>query len=1098
MASRRESLIASAEKYLQKGRIESALADYMKVLDETPNDIGILNKVGDLLVRLNRHDESIPYFNRIAEHYSHDGFYVKAIAMYKKVNRLDPSKLEIYERLAELYSKQGLAQEAKSQYQVLADHYLKQDNTGGAVAIFQKMVQADPGNIQLHVKMADLLTQVRRVPDALKEYAIVAGMLRDRSAHAEAIQVYQKALKLAPDNVEILRSLVPLLVETGDAAGARGVLRRALETTPRSVPLFVMSAEAALAANDLADARNWATKAQAVDPDNEEVLGAAIRVHMKSRLPDLAVPAAAALAELNVRRGEVKKALGILVPIAKVSPENVDLLRKIVDISVKSGDEVFAVPYRSAIAEICRRQGMVAEAAEQLRICTRLVPDDAELRNRLAALEPLLAPPVAGPATARREAPVHDRAMTIPGDLIRPDFMAPPVPAPASALPVPGSAVPGAPAPVPGAGDEFEFDLDDESLGGAGLAAPARPAVSPAVPAAAPAPPAPPTVQPEATPEWPTSPPIEDDLEIVEAAEVAEILDEVPAPAPLPVPPPARSPAPAAWQELSSAEEFGFHVEDGAAAPAPVPDQVPLPLPQHVDPFEAMAAMDALDRMPEGSHLAIPASVVASKDLEELAIDEAVVETEVFRKYGLLEKAAEKLRPLVRDFPENVRAREKLFDLLIEQGKVRAARKEAEALKVLYDRLGGRPDRIRAMEGLLGESLDVPTRPAPPPRLEIPDFSGTPPVRPVRPVLPGDIDIPFVPKTLEVPRAARPRGPSALDEGLAQLDEMVRSGIRPTPTPPSGLPAHRRAPTPQVTMPIRPVPQAAARPTVDELGEVDFCLDQGMVVDAAERLQSLEARFPGDASLILRRDRLEGTKGSGDEDRPILQDLLAEDLESVLDAELGRALTDEMRREAVPAAGVDATRAAQADVRVDESALFSDEQEFFNLAEELQAEMKPDDLPEEPAMTQGSSAISLEAIFREFKKGVEQQLSPEDHETHYNLGIAYKEMGLTDEAIGEFQVASKDPQHAVECCSMLGLCFLEKGLPQLAIRWYKKGLETPSIKEEERLGLQYDLGSLFAELGDRDSAYRTFLEIYGTNASFRDVGDRLKELQVAP
>jgi len=295
-------------------------------------------------------------------------------------------------------------------------------------------------------------------------------------------------------------------------------------------------------------------------------------------------------------------------------------------------------------------------------------------------------------------------------------------------------------------------------------------------------------------------------------------------------------------------------------------------------------------------------------------------------------------------------------------------------------------------------------------------------------------------------------------------------------------------------MPPAP-PPSPARPSLEELGEFDFCLEQGMVVDAAERLQTLEARYPADASLRERRGRLEGSKGSGDESRPILQDLLAEDLESVLDAELGRALTDEMQRGAVPADGADSTRAAQSDLHVDESALFSDEQEFFNLAEELQSEMKPEGLPEQPTMDDGSRALSLEAIFREFKKGVEQQLSPEDHETHYNLGIAYKEMGLTEEAIGEFQAASKDPLHAVECCSMLGLCFLEKGLPQLAIKWYHKGLETPGIREEDRLGLQYDLASLFAELGDRDSAYKTFLEIYGTNASFRDVGERLKELR---
>ena len=84
-----------------------------------------------------------------------------------------------------------------------------------------------------------------------------------------------------------------------------------------------------------------------------------------------------------------------------------------------------------------------------------------------------------------------------------------------------------------------------------------------------------------------------------------------------------------------------------------------------------------------------------------------------------------------------------------------------------------------------------------------------------------------------------------------------------------------------------------------------------------------------------------------------------------------------------------------------------------------------------------------------FKKGVAEHLSPTDYDTHFNLGIAYREMGLLDEAIGEFQLASKDPKRAVECASMLGLCFLEKGMPQLAIKWYRKGLEMPEITAEE-------------------------------------------------
>src|SRR5207344_680802 len=99
----------------------------------------------------------------------------------------------------------------------------------------------------------------------------------------------------------------------------------------------------------------------------------------------------------------------------------------------------------------------------------------------------------------------------------------------------------------------------------------------------------------------------------------------------------------------------------------------------------------------------------------------------------------------------------------------------------------------------------------------------------------------------------------------------------------------------------------------------------------------------------------------------------------------------------------------------------------------------------------------LADIFKEFKKGVDKQLGKEDYDTRYNLGIAYKEMGLIDEAIAEFQLAAKDEARLLECASMLGICFLEKGMPKLAMKWFERGLKAPGRTEDEYAALRYDL-----------------------------------------
>jgi tetratricopeptide (TPR) repeat protein len=174
--------------------------------------------------------------------------------------------------------------------------------------------------------------------------------------------------------------------------------------------------------------------------------------------------------------------------------------------------------------------------------------------------------------------------------------------------------------------------------------------------------------------------------------------------------------------------------------------------------------------------------------------------------------------------------------------------------------------------------------------------------------------------------------------------------------------------------------------------------------------------------------------------------------------------------------------------------------EGFDLESELGGlfSAQPATAEESPA-TAGTDFgdAALADIFREFQKGVDRQLGKEDYETRYNLGIAYKEMGLVDEAIAEFQLAAKDESRLLECSSMLGICFLEKGMPKLAVKWFEKGLQTPGRSEDEYQALRYDLANAFEQSGEVERARATFLELYGQDSTFRDVADRVRQLGVS-
>src|SRR5882757_7808242 len=297
MAIQRDKIIANAEKLVAKGKIEPAIKEYERLLDDNPNDVNTLNRIDDLWVRINRNDEAVKIFGKIADHYSKDGFFLKAIAIYKKINKLDPSKLEIYAKLADLYAKQGLAMEAKSQYQVLADYYLKHGDPGNALVIYRKISELDPNSINVHVKLADLYSQNNQKAEALKEYDRVGRMLLKRSMLDEAVQVFKKALKIDAGNIELVESLVTALLEAKDYDNAIQIVQTSIESSSDNPRLLAIYGRILMAKGDVNGARAALERALS-------------RVANDSNVRE-------ALSDLYVRIGNADGALEMLLPIVE-------------------------------------------------------------------------------------------------------------------------------------------------------------------------------------------------------------------------------------------------------------------------------------------------------------------------------------------------------------------------------------------------------------------------------------------------------------------------------------------------------------------------------------------------------------------------------------------------------------------------------------------------------------------------------------------------------------------------------------------------------------------------------------------------------------
>ncbi len=140
--------------------------------------------------------------------------------------------------------------------------------------------------------------------------------------------------------------------------------------------------------------------------------------------------------------------------------------------------------------------------------------------------------------------------------------------------------------------------------------------------------------------------------------------------------------------------------------------------------------------------------------------------------------------------------------------------------------------------------------------------------------------------------------------------------------------------------------------------------------------------------------------------------------------------------------------------------------------------------------------VDLEEIIDEFKAGVSNSISGEDHESHYDLGMAYMEMGLYEEAIGEFQVASKGGPMELKCLEMIALCYLEKNEPAAAARELSRALELPGHGPEETISLRYHLGMAYERLGNLEKSLQHFEEVSLLNNEFLKVSVKIRELNL--
>lgn len=717
-------VMRAAEKYLAQGKFPAAIKEFQQIVENDPDDYTVANLLGDLYVRTNDKESATECFASVAEHYRAEGFALKAIAMYKKIDRLSPGSVDIAAKLAPLYQLQGLVVDARANYLIVADAYQRAGQAQKALEVLRKIADLDPNNTDIRLKLAEGYLRENFKAEATEAFVEAGTRLQARCQYERAIEAFSRALTVMQGDRAALNGLASTYITMGMPDEAADILERAVAEQPDNAELLSILAQAYIRMSNAESAERATADLIALEPSSYRRFVEVAELYLRAGDLDSTMRVMSAIAEQMLSGNEEEELIKVLNEVLARNPEQLEGLRLLVQVCTWQRDD------------------------EQLRMALERLAEAAEL---------------AGEVEEERNA--YARLVRL---------------------------------------------------------------------------------------------------------------------------------SPINSQYLDRFQELGGSIDDISSLAPPAPAQVEETVPT----FESFSGM-------EGHEFGVPASTEP----------------------------------------------------------------------VGYDMLGGETVSVDDPSASFAELNDGW------------NMSGE-----------------------AVPVEANGTG-----DAYHEFDLSSDAGAIVPETPSGDLSAAKKA---QLTQ---------------ELEGVDFYISQGYTDIAVSTLDLLEHQFGTDPGIAERREKVMS-------------------MPAVTPAPVVAAATN-ANASATDLSGIDP---------------------------------------------------GLASIFDEFRNAIEEEdEAPDsgDYETHYNLGIAYKEMDLIDDAIEEFQAAvsrvapGDGTARYLQSCNLLGHCFLQKGIPKLAIMWFKKGLQAPGHSEDEYQALRFELATAYEKAGELDQALDLFTEVYGVDVSYRGVADKLKELQ---
>ncbi len=415
----RTATLRNAEKLLRQGKLDQAIAEYLRVVEEQPRDWNTANLLGDLYVRAKQVDKAVDQFVRIADSLSDEGFLPKAGALYKKILKLKPDDEHALLQAAEIASSQGLLADARSYLNAVAERRRQRGDQRGTAQIIVRLAALDPEDLPARLAGAKARVDLKDVPGAIRDFKELSTELTEKGRPAEAMQALREAAVLSPDDPDIRERLLGIYLAAGDYARARecavsgeqlkdiaarlesagqadeaiATLREAARLDPADAQLRATLARTFVARGDLAAAGEYLTVETAGDDPQLRLMVAEIQLRdgrvdeglavlqqllsedaarrqdiammgwaLAEQLPDIGFQVVEKSAAAAVLEEDWPSAAATLQEFVTRVPSHIPALMRLVEICVDGGLEATMYTAQAQLADAYIAGGAAAEA----------------------------------------------------------------------------------------------------------------------------------------------------------------------------------------------------------------------------------------------------------------------------------------------------------------------------------------------------------------------------------------------------------------------------------------------------------------------------------------------------------------------------------------------------------------------------------------------------------------------------------------------------------------------------------------------------------------------------------------------------------------